>query len=110
MLEVTPIALEKLTNYLQEHKVDMPIRIAIMGGGCSGAVLGMSLDKADDKDKSFKKETLEFLIEEELLSMCGEVKVDFIESENRSGFAVTSANPVSVEGGCNGSCASGSCG
>ena len=48
---------------------------------------------------------MKFLVDSDLLTRCGSVKVDFIEAGYRSGFAITAANPL---GG--GSCSSGSCG
>ena len=53
----------------------------------------------------FEEDTLKFLVDSDLLTRCGSVKVDFIEAGYRSGFAITAANP---RGG--GSCSSGSCG
>ena len=53
----------------------------------------------------FEEDTLKFLVDSDLLTRCGSVKVDFIEAGYRSGFAITAANPL---GG--GSCRSGSCG
>ena len=53
----------------------------------------------------FEEDTLKFLVDSDLLTRCGSVKVDFIEAGNRSGFAITDANQL---GG--GSCSSGSCG
>ncbi|NOX79663.1 MAG: hypothetical protein GXP57_00960 [Deltaproteobacteria bacterium] len=51
-----------------------------------------------------------FLIEQGLLSTCGSIKLDFIESGYRSGFSITAANPVSGGGCSSGSCSTGSCG
>jgi len=54
---------------------------------------------------------LTFLIDQDLLSTCGSIKLDFIESGYRSGFSITAANPVSSGSGCSsGSCSTGSCG
>jgi len=71
----------------------------------------LALDEPKDNDKTFKEDSLTFLVEEGLLSTCGAIKVDFIEAGYRSGFSITSTNPVSSGGGCSsGSCSSGSCG
>ncbi len=53
----------------------------------------------------FEEGDLKFLVDGDLLTRCGAVKVDFIEAGYRSGFSITAANPL---GG--GSCSSGSCG
>jgi len=71
----------------------------------------LALDEPKDNDKTFEEDSLTFLVEEGLLSTCGAIKVDFIEAGYRSGFSITSTNPVSSGGGCSsGSCSSGSCG
>ncbi|PIE58901.1 MAG: hypothetical protein CSA33_00960 [Desulfobulbus propionicus] len=68
----------------------------------------MALDEPKDTDKTFEEESLTFLVEEGLLTSCGAIKVDFIEAGYRSGFSITSTNPIG--GGSCGSCSSGSCG
>jgi len=71
----------------------------------------LALDEPKDNDKTFEEDSLTFLVEEGLLATCGAIKVDFIEAGYRSGFSITSTNPVSSGGGCSsGSCSSGSCG
>ena len=52
---------------------------------------------------------LTFLVDNELMTNCGEIKIDFIESGMRSGFTITSKVPVGG-GGCASGCSSGSCG
>ncbi|HHD63881.1 MAG TPA: hypothetical protein ENK96_05875 [Desulfobulbaceae bacterium] len=70
----------------------------------------MALDEPKDNDKTFEEDSLTFLVEEDLLSSCGAIKVDFIEAGYRSGFSITSANPIGGGGCSSGSCSSGSCG
>ncbi|MBM9537854.1 hypothetical protein JWG43_12300 [Desulfobulbus alkaliphilus] len=71
----------------------------------------MALDEPKDNDKVYEENGLQFLVDENLLEQCGAVKVDFIEAGYRSGFSITSANPIGSGGSCSsGSCGSGSCG
>jgi Fe-S cluster assembly iron-binding protein IscA len=72
----------------------------------------LALDEPKENDKSFKEDTLTFVVEEGLLTTCGTIKVDFVEAGYRSGFSITSTNPVGGGGGScsSGSCSSGSCG
>jgi Fe-S cluster assembly iron-binding protein IscA len=71
----------------------------------------LALDEPKDNDKIFTEDGINFLVEEGLLSSCGTIKVDFLEAGYRSGFSITSANPLGGGGGCSsGSCSSGSCG
>lgn len=112
MIEVTEIAQEKLLEYLNTNNISSSVRIALMQGGCSGPTLGLALDDAKDDDlvKSFDELTV--LMEKNLLEVCGSISVDFLESGDRSGFRVTSLNPVPGSGGgcSSGSCGSGGCG
>nr|WP_163339930.1 hypothetical protein [Desulfopila sp. IMCC35008] len=58
----------------------------------------------------YENSDLKFLVEESLLTTCGSIKVDFVDAGPRSGFGITSTNPIGGGGGCAGSCDSGSCG
>ena len=69
----------------------------------------MALDEPKDTDYRLDKDTLTFLVDNDLISNCGTIKIDFIDSGMRSGFSVTSANPIAGSGGSCGSCGS-SCG
>jgi Fe-S cluster assembly iron-binding protein IscA len=66
----------------------------------------LALDESKNSDKVFEEDGLTFLVDQDLLVKCGAVKVDFMEAGYRSGFSITSANPL----GGGGSCSSGSCG
>ena len=71
----------------------------------------MALDEPKENDKVFENDTLKFLVEDSLLTTCGEITVDFVDAGPRSGFGITSTNPINGGGGCSsGSCESGSCG
>jgi len=50
-------------------------------------------------------------VEDSLLEKCGEIKLEYIEAGPRSGFGITSTNPISDGGGCSsGSCGTSGCG
>jgi Fe-S cluster assembly iron-binding protein IscA len=66
----------------------------------------LALDEPKESDKIFEEGGLKFLVEDSLLEKCGAVKVDFMDAGYRSGFSITSANPL----GSGSSCSSGSCG
>ncbi len=107
MLNVTAMANDKLVNYLKENKISSAIRVSLMQGGCSGPALGLSLDEERLQDESFHIDDLTFVVEKSLLEQCGGISVDFIEAGSRSGFTISSANPLPVSSG---GCSSGSCG
>ncbi len=73
--------------------------------------MGLALDEPKDNDKVYDQDDLTFLVEEGLMSTCGAIKVEFIDAGPRSGFGITSTNPISSGGGgcSSGSCESGGC-
>jgi len=73
--------------------------------------LGLALDEPKDNDATYDQDTLQFLVETELMKSCGAIKIDYADAGYHSGFSITSTIPLSGGGGgCGGSCSSGSCG
>ncbi len=107
---VTDIAITKLKEYMVQNNIESPLRVALLQGGCSGPSLGLALDEPKENDKIFESHSLKFLVEKGLLETCGSIKVEYIDAGPRSGFGITSANPLGGGGGCGGSCGSGGCG
>jgi iron-sulfur cluster assembly protein len=105
---VTNLAVSKLKEYMEQNNIDSALRVALMQGGCSGPSLGLALDEPKENDSIFVNDSLKFLIEKGLLEICGSINVEYINAGPRSGFGITSANPLGG-GGCGGSCGSGSC-
>ena len=112
MLDVSDLANEKLIEYVKSNNISSKLRVAVMQGGCSGPSLGLALDDEKETDKSFVKQNLTFLVEKDLLEQCGTISVNYVDAGPRSGFSISSANPLPGAGdGCNsGSCGSGGCG
>jgi len=71
--------------------------------------LGLALDEPKNDDTTYEKEGLTFLVNNDLMKQCSEIKVDFMDAGYRSGFSISSAVPIGG-GGCGSSCSSGSCG
>lgn len=107
MFEISPLAIEKLNEYMQSNNIDSSLRISIISGGCSGPALGLGLDEKKPEDDQFDRDNLSFLCEKTLLQQCGTITVDYAEAGQRSGFTITSENPLPGGGG---GCSSGSCG
>ncbi len=74
--------------------------------------MGLALDEPKDDDKVFENDGIKFLVEGGLLETCGVINVEYVDAGPRSGFGITSSNPIGGgSGGCSsGSCSSGSCG
>ena len=105
MITVTELAQTKLLEYMSQNNLTSPLRIALLSGGWSGASLGLALDEPKSSDEQTNYEGLTFCIDKFLMEQCGDVTVDYLDAGPRSGFSITSANPI---GG--GGCSSGSCG
>ena len=110
MLDVTAEANAKLLEYIQTNSIDSAIRVFLSAGGCSGPSLALALDEKKPTDSSFLLLGLHFLVEESLLAQCGTIKIDYLEAGSRSGFSISSANPLPGGGCSSGSCGSGGCG
>ncbi|MBU0728631.1 MAG: hypothetical protein KKA70_02710 [Proteobacteria bacterium] len=67
----------------------------------------MALDEPKENDSTFEYDKLTFLVDNELMTNCGDIKVDFMDAGYRSGFSISSTIPISSGGS---SCASSSCG
>jgi len=111
MIAVSEIAQQKLVDYLEDNSLSSPIRVGLMQGGCSGAVLGLALDEARDDDVVESYDALTFLMDKKLLEQCGSFSIDYIESGGKTGFTIASSNPLpGVGAGCKSStCNSGGC-
>lgn len=112
MLNISDLATEKLLSYLKENNISSSLRVAVMQGGCSGPALGLALDEKKETDESFVFQGLTLLVEKNLLEQSGTISVDYVDAGPRSGFSISSANPLpGAGGGCSsGSCSSGGCG
>ena len=115
MLEVSQAALTNVTEYLRQQKIDSPIRVTMVSGGCAGAGLSLAVDQATDQDQVFTHEGVVFVVEKSLLAASGGIKVDFVEKKEggcgcggSGGFSLTSEKPLS-SGTCGCSCDSGAC-
>ncbi|MCB2180896.1 MAG: IscA/HesB family protein [Desulfobulbaceae bacterium] len=118
MIEMTDAAEKKLKQYLEENKIDSPVRVFIING-CSGPSLGFSLDQQKEEDNLIEQGAVQILVSRELAELCGTIKIDFIEPStsscgcggNSGGFSLSSERPLPGSGcGCGSSCSSGSCG
>lgn len=65
--------------------------------------MGLALDEPKDNDSTHDQDGIKFLIDNGLSQQCGAVKIDFVDAGARSGFAISSANPLGG-GGCGSSC------
>ena len=117
MLKVTETAIANVKEYLNQEKIESPVRIFVMSGGCSGPSLGLALDEARENDLTVEQDGINFLVEKELAESCGAITVDFRESGSGSGsgcgcsggggFSIQTEKPLAESESCGCSCTSG---
>jgi iron-sulfur cluster assembly accessory protein len=93
MVTLTPFAIAKVKEILSERKADAGLRIAIIGGGCSGFQYQMTLDReAQADDKVFDMDGLKIFIDTRSLLYLNGTQVDYVEGEDGSGFKFDNPN------------------
>jgi iron-sulfur cluster assembly protein len=93
MITMTPEAIAKVKAILVERGEGSGLRIAVVGGGCSGFQYQMILDKEPKaNDKIFDMEGLKIFIDAQSLLYLNGTKVDFVDGENGSGFKFDNPN------------------
>jgi len=104
MFTVTEKANEMIKDFMKNRKENLPIRVMMFEGGCSGTSLGMALDEQKQNDQVFEENGLKFVVNQDLLNEIQPITVDFIETPHGAGFKLSSSF-VSAGGGC-GTCSS----
>jgi len=93
IITVSDTAITQIKEYFSTHE-KKPIRMVKMTG-CGGegyrtygAGVVMTLDESTDKDIKVIKEDLEFIVDQELINLVGNIEIDF--STEYSFFKITS--------------------
>ena len=93
MITLTPDAIAKVKAILSEQKEEAGLRIAVLGGGCSGFQYQMTLEKeSKEDDKVIDMEGLKVFIDSRSLLYLSGTEVDYIDGENGSGFKFDNPN------------------
>jgi iron-sulfur cluster assembly protein len=93
MITLTPEAIAKVKSILTERKEEMGLRIAVVGGGCSGFQYQMTLDKEPrEDDKILDMEGLKVYVDTKSLLYLNGTNVDFVDGSNGSGFKFDNPN------------------
>ncbi len=93
MITLTPEAISKVKSILAERKEESGLRIAIVGGGCSGFQYQMTLDREPkEDDRVIDMEGLKVFVDARSLLYLNGTKVDYIDGLNGSGFKFDNPN------------------
>jgi iron-sulfur cluster assembly protein len=93
MLTLTTTAVEKVKSILAERGEAGGLRIAVVGGGCSGFQYQMSLDKqAGDNDQVIEQDGLKVFVDSRSMLYLTGTKVDYVDGLTGSGFKFDNPN------------------
>jgi iron-sulfur cluster assembly accessory protein len=99
MITLTADAIAKVKSVLAERREDAGLRIAVVGGGCSGFQYQMTLDeKPKANDTIMDMEGLKVFVDARSLLYLNGTKVDYINDRERSGFKFDNPNANASSG------------
>lgn len=110
MIEVTPVAADKLRELRQSEPTRTYLRLFVAGRTCSGYQYGLALDdKVEEQDAVSELNGIRVAVDPVSQPYCDGATIDFISTPDGEGFIVRSAMQVteSEGGGCGGSCSCG---
>ncbi len=93
MLTLTNAAVAKVKEILAERGEDAGLRIAVVGGGCSGFQYQMTLDKnANADDEVFEQDGLKVFLDAKSKLYLNQTSVDYVDGLSGSGFKFDNPN------------------
>ena len=95
MLQLTPIAVTKVKEILsQQQPAPTGLRVAVVGGGCSGFSYHMAFENQvnQDSDNVYNFDGLQVLVDQMSEMYLEGVSIDYIESLEGSGFKFNNPN------------------
>lgn len=93
MVTLTPKAVEKVKEIMaQQEPAPGGLRLAVVGGGCSGFSYSMQFDGGSAQDKKYDFEGVQVFVDPMSLMYLEGVEVDFLETLEGSGFKFNNPN------------------
>jgi Fe-S cluster assembly iron-binding protein IscA len=107
MINITPDALKRLSEFLIDKKASLSVRIHQTAESCGGdGFLVLSVDLPNEQDFTVKAGDLTLMIQRTLMAITGDVTIDFKNNGLDSGFVVETQKILPVRdmdcGGCTG--------
>ncbi|MDR1080317.1 MAG: hypothetical protein LBQ79_05020 [Deltaproteobacteria bacterium] len=100
MINITPLALTNLTEFLTGQKALPSVRVHQTPAGCGGTsdgFLALSVDTPNDQDFKTSAGDLTLLISRKLMEVTGDVTIDFKTVGGDSGFVVETQKIMPVQ-------------
>jgi iron-sulfur cluster assembly protein len=99
MITLTPGAIAKVKSILSDRNEAAGLRIAVVGGGCSGIQYQLTLDKeARSDDKIIDMEGLQVFVDTRSLLYLNGTSVDYVDDRDGSGFRFDNPNAKASSG------------
>jgi len=94
MIGLTERAAEKVKEFIKdENKPGCGLRLAVVGGGCSGFSYQLGLDeKAGEGDQVFENHGVKVFVDPNSYGYLKDTEVDFVETALGGGFAFKNPN------------------
>ena len=102
LIEVTPLAAEKLEKVLAEQGEDGSLlRVMVMPGSHGGFQYMMGVEKEPKADDIIiEAENVQVLVDSESAPLVEGAQIDYVEGLMRSGFVISNPNLQGEGGGC----------
>lgn len=95
MIEVTPVAAERIRSLLSEDgkQESHGLRMKVIGGGCSGLQYQLSFDDVvRDVDAEIEVDGVKVIVDEKSALYLVGSRLDFVDSLQESGFKIENPN------------------
>lgn len=98
LVELTPLAAEKLQAIMQEKNLTTHgLRVFIAGGGCSGFQYGMAFEnQMEEGDYVFESRGVRLYVDQASAMYLEGASVDYVDSLMGGGFRIENPNAVST--------------
>ena len=102
LIEVTPLAAEKLGKVLSEQGEDGSLlRVMVTPGGHGGFQYMLGVEKeAKDDDIVIMADSIKVLVDPESAPLVEGAQIDYVDGLMRSGFVISNPNLQGEAGGC----------
>ncbi|MEA2662407.1 MAG: iron-sulfur cluster assembly protein [Chloroflexota bacterium] len=100
MIEVTPIAAEKLSGIMSQNPAQRVLRVYVAGQSCCGFQYGLALDEARLPDDAVVESAgIEVAVDPDSLPYVDGATIDFVDALAGGGFTVRNSK-LDSGGGC----------
>lgn len=100
MVRLTPTAITKVQDFIQEHGAggESGLRVAVLPGGCSGFQYGLNIEEEpENDDEIFETSGVKIFVDPFSAQYLEGVEIDYVTSMMGSGFSFRNPNAA---GGC----------